>query len=156
MSTKMRQVTKEEFEVLTRFHPGEIRYYVDVGRTLSSRHRGARVTVKRKPVTKKVAKKERTPRKAKAINGTGKGANKPVRFTGKAAGFTHLAKIGTKVDEEVRRLFANDPVKIMGRSDLAQTVVLASGLTIDQVDPVISDLIARGVLAYRKPIQVKA
>ena len=35
----MRQVTKEEFEILTRFHPGEVRYYVDVG-SATSRKRG--------------------------------------------------------------------------------------------------------------------
>ena len=48
MSTYMRQVSKEQFEMLTIFHPGEVRYYVDIG-TVVNKTRGARIDVRRKP-----------------------------------------------------------------------------------------------------------
>lgn len=148
--SKMRQVTKEEFEILTRFHPGEIRYYVDIGRA-TNRTKGAKVNVKRKPQTrKKKASKKKSAKKSGVVNGTGHGLNQPVRYTGKEAGYMTSSTISIEVEKQVKEVFAGDPTRIIGRSDLTKIIDKRSDLSMEQINPVISDLLSRGVIAYKK------
>lgn len=155
MSTKMRQVSKEEFEVLTRFHPGEVRYYVDVGKALNTRHKGAKVNVKRKPIAKKIGKKAKRAgpkpgKEGRAINGTGRGMNKPIIYTGKDAGYILIGSVSKKVEAEVKRVYEGDATRVVGRSDLAKIVMRNTGLARGSVHPCISDLIKRGTLRIKE------
>lgn len=150
MSTKMKQVTQQDFEVLTKYHPGEVRYYVDTSVELRYKHKGARVNVRREPVAKKASKKAiKKVTKKRAINGTGKGTNKPVLLTGVKSKFGATAKIGNAVETAVRSIYERDPTQVVGRHDLTDMVVRKTGLKIMQVSPVISDLISNHVLRYK-------
>jgi len=141
--SKLRQVSKEEFEILTRFHPGEIRYYVDVGKALNTRHKGASVSVKRKPVKKKTAKK--------VISGrVGKSLNAPMLLG------THSPSFRENTKSEswwrlVRLQFHNDPTFVLGRTDLVKTIVDGSTYTTNQIGPFVSDCLKQGYLRY-KPV----
>ena len=151
MSTKMRQVCKEEFEILTRFHPGEIRYYVDVGKALNTRHKGAKVSVTRKPVKKKVAKKGAKRASPQGINGRSGKVNNAAMLLG-----THAPSFRENSKSEswwrlVKLQFHNDPTFLIGRTDLVNTIVSGSPYTTQQIGPFVSDCIRRGFLRY-KPI----
>lgn len=150
MSTKMRQVTKEEFEVLTKFHPGEVRYYVDVNKALATRNKGARVNVRRKPI--KVAPKKR---------GKGKGGNQP--HGGNRANASLPIQLTVKSGTEMRpntlqytlycdvtRVLNEDPTKVMVRSDLTKKLVARNPNLnkASQIVPTLSALITNGYLRY--------
>jgi len=154
MSAKMRQVSKEEFEILTRFHPGEVRYYVDVDKALTTRNRGAKINVKREPVKKKAKRKDENRAKPTAashvINGTGRGFNKPLLYTGKDAGFLKIGTISKKVELEVKRLFDGIPTRVTGRSDLVNILIRNTGLKRSNVDPVVSQMIKVGALRVKE------
>lgn len=151
MSTKMRQVSKEEFEVLTRFHPGEVRYYVDVDKALSTRNKGARINVKREPVQKKAKRKPvksglKPGAGARAINGTGRTYNLPILYTGKDAGYVKEGSISKRIETEVKRLYEDDPLRVIGRADLAKMLMRNLGLSRGNVHPQVSDLLKRGTI----------
>lgn len=136
MSTYMRQVTAEEFEVLTRFHPGEVRYYVDTSKPLN-RKQGAKVTVK----------------KASRVSTN--------TLTGQAAAGQHVqlttkemkSSPGTlkyKVYRTAVNILQSDPTQVLLRSEL--TDKLAAALPHcdkkSQVVPTISGMIKTGELRY--------
>lgn len=155
--TKMTQVPKEDFEILSKYHPGEIRYYIDTGTRLTHRRKPTRVTVKRKPVGKKKAAKKKKHSKRDAtstkrpINGTGHGTNKPVRYTGKDAGYEVEGSISKQVEDKVKALFAGDPTRVIGRANLTVMVCRDTGLHKTKVNPAITDLLKREVLTYKAP-----
>lgn len=115
MST-MTQVTQAEFEVLTGFHPGEIRYYVDINSTVR-RNKGARVAVRRHP-SKVTAKPTHTGKPLSLLN-----QGKHVQLALNGAG--RDIKSGTKqyqVYMSITRILENDPTKVMLRTDLTAAV----------------------------------
>jgi len=138
MSTYLRQVTKEEYDILTRFHPGEIRYYVDVG---VSKYR-------KRPAVKKAT--TRGPRVVGASsNGDGRTLpkNSPMQLVTTA----HQYKEGTlslNLYRLVKLKFENDPTKVIGRTDLVNSIVHSSIYAANQVGPFVSDCLKKGVLRY--------
>lgn len=141
------QVPKEDFEVLSKYFPGEIRYYIDKSEPLSHRRKATRVTVKRKYKSKK--KDKAAAPMERAINGTGVGHNKPIRYTGSDAGYQVIGSISKKVEATVGKLYSGDPTRVFGQSDLINLVVREANLTKANVAPVISDLLKRDVLRVK-------
>jgi len=142
MSTKMRQVSKEEFEVLTRFHPGEVRYYVDVNRALSTRSKGAKVNVKRKPI-KRVGKQA-------AKGGNRANASKFVQLTTKNAGAMRPNTLQYAIYCDATRVLKEDPTKVLKRNELTAKLVARNPNNDKdtQIVPTISALIKNGYLRY--------
>lgn len=140
MATHMKQVTKEEYEVLTRFHPGEIRYLVDTNKSIS-RRKGAKVTVKRKAAAPKV-------KATKKIGGRGS-PNKHVQLTTNRYEYKP-GSLGEKVQRIVRIELENDPTNVVGRSDLVNraTSSCQGRFTKSQINPIVSDMIKHGDLRY--------
>jgi len=137
MSYNMRQVTKEQFEMLTIFHPGEIRYYVDIG-TVVNKGRGAKISVKR------------TPRSGASSKKSPKREVKYIQVTVKGAGNMRPDSLQYSVYSAATRALANDPTKVLSRKAL--TDALAKALpSVDrssQIVPAISALIKLGNLRY--------
>ena len=117
----MRQVNKEEFEVLTRFHPGEVRYYVDISKAVN-RNKGARVNVKRKPM---VNRKPKTPIKAVGFKLSHSNSGRFVQLTvnGAASGDMQTGTKQYKVYSTVTRLLESDPTKVIKRTELTSKLV---------------------------------
>ena len=132
--THMRQVTKDEFEVLTRFHPGEVRYYVDVAKALC-RNKGTKV-VSVKPAVQGI-KGRRAP--LQHVQLTTKGTNGMNANTLRYRGYRAVA-----------RILNNDPTKVMTRRDLTAAFckALPNLNKKSQVVPTISGLIQTGQLRY--------
>lgn len=144
----MRQVTKEEFEVLTRFHPGEIRYYVDVSKATGRRSSAKTVTKTRR---KKRAKRTEKQSRKSAINGTGRGFNKPVQLISSSKVDSYGAgTIVRAVGAAVVRSFEGDPARVWGRTDLVNHVTRETGLRIESVTPAASKLLQDGVIGYKE------
>ncbi len=141
--SKLRQVTKEEFEIMTRFHPGEIRYYVDIGSSVT-RNKGATIKVKAKPVSMKKAKKQVNKGDNFRKNGS---ANRPIQLTTTRVDYKPES-ISCRVQRLVKIQMEADPTKVMGRSDLVNVVARSSIFRKEQVNPVVSDLLMRGELRY--------
>lgn len=151
--SKLRQVSKEEFEILTRFHPGEIRFYVDVGKALNTRHKGAQVSVKRKPVKKKASAKKVASKKV--ISGrAGKTLNAPMILGTNSPSFRENTK-SESWWRLVKLQFHNDPTHVLGRTDLVNTIVNGSTYTNNQIGPFVSDCLKNGYLRY-KPVVAAA
>ena len=152
MSTHMKQVTKEEFEVLTRFHPGEIRYMVDTNKVIY-RRKGAAVTVSRKATAPK--KKRKSGRSVVAIKpGVGRGGNstqRPKNAPMQLVTSSHEFKEGSlsvALYRLVKLKFERDPTKVIGRTDLVAEIVDTSIYAPNQVGPFVSDCVKRGILRY--------
>jgi len=149
MSRYMRQVSKEEFEILTRFHPGEIRYYVDVGKAIN-RTKGAKVAVTRKPkaTKKKSAKKAKKKIVTVGVNAkSGRVNNAPLQLGLHSPSF----KANTKSESQwrlVKLQLHNDPTQVMGRTDLVNTIVTGSIYSNTQIGPFVSDCLKNGYLRY--------
>lgn len=110
----MTQVTQAEFEVLTGFHPGEIRYYVDINSTVR-RNKGARVAVRRQP-SKATAKAD-----GKPLSLLNQGKHIQLALNGAGRDIKH----GTKqyqVYSSITRILESDPTKVMLRTDLTAAV----------------------------------
>lgn len=153
MSTKMRQVTREDFEVLTKYHPGEIRYYVDVDKALASKRKPTRVTIKRptKKVAKKTAKKKPVQRNTgTAINAmSGRRNNAPLQLGLASPSF----KANSKSESQwrlVKLQLHNDPTRVIGRTDLVSTIVSGSVYNATQIGPFVSDCLKKGYLRYKQ------
>ena len=138
----MRQVSKEEFEILTRFHPGEVRYYVDVNRALSTRSKGAKVNVRRKPI-------KRIP-KATIKGGNRANASKFVQLTTKGAGNMQPNSMQYKLYCEATRVLNEDPTKVLKRNELTAKLVKRNPnlSKVSQIVPAISALIKGNYLRY--------
>lgn len=155
MSRKMTKVSKEEFEQLTKFFPGEIRYYVDMPSHIR-RRKGARVTVKRKPASPddvKATAGKRRRQSTSAINGTGRGTNLPIIFKGGESAYGDKSIKGRKVEVAVHSIFNGDPTKVLGKVELINKVVAMTTLHRSSVAPAVSFLIKKGVLAHKEAAQ---
>ena len=143
MSNKLRQVSKEEFEVLTRFHPGEVRYYVDVNKALNTRNKGAKVSVKRKPI-------KRVPQAPVGRGGNRANASRHVQLTTKGAGEMRADTMQYVIYCDATRILNEDPTKVLKRNEL--TAALAKRQQnlnkASQLVPAISALIKTGYLRY--------
>jgi len=139
----MKQVPREDFECLTKYHPGEIRYYVDTGIAIA-KNRGAKVNVRRKP------------RSQAGANGTtrnpqsGVAKNQFVQVTVKGAGNMHTDSIQYNVYATATRILANDPTKVMKRRLLVKELVkaLPQYHKVSQITPSVTALIRLGHLRY--------
>lgn len=138
MSNRQTKVTKEEFEMLTIFHPGEIRYYVDLG-TVLNRTKGARVNVRREP--KAASKTKVAPGTFLTKTSTVELTNRLIPYIpGSISGRVQLL-VKTELD---------DATTAITRQELVKRVVIAGIFTKTQVSPVVSDLLVRGGLKYVK------
>jgi hypothetical protein len=149
----MRQVSKEEFEILTRFHPGEVRYYVDISNA-TKRTKGAKISVKRKPKASKKAKKRVSP-KAGINAKSGRVNNAPLQLGLRSPSF----KANTKSESQwrlVKLQLHNDPTMVVGRTDLVNTIVAGSVYTNTQIGPFVSDCLKQGYLRYKRDLAAAA
>lgn len=143
MST-MTQVTQAEFEILTGFHPGEIRYYVDINSTVR-RNKGARIAVRRPP--SKGTVKPTAPGKPLSFLNQGKHVQLALNGAGREI------KSGTKqyqVYSSIKRILENDPTNVMLRTDLTAAVDKALPNTSKNscIVPAITVLLKIGKLRY--------
>ena len=143
MST-MTQVTQAEFEVLTGFHPGEIRYYVDINSTVR-RNKGARVAVRRHP--SKGATKPKAPGRPLSSINQGKHIQLALNGVGREIA------TGTKqyqVYASIKRILENDPTNVMLRTDLTAAVkkALPNVSKNSCIVPAITVLLKIGKLRY--------
>jgi hypothetical protein len=116
-----RQVSKQDFEVLKKYHKAEIRYYVDISGS-------KRASTAKKPKKGKIV-----------INATGTGSNQPVILIKSA----HEFKDGTvygRMYTALKTVFKDNPTTPMGRVTLRDTMV-GKGFGQNQVAPFISDCI---------------
>jgi hypothetical protein len=146
---QMRQVDKEEFEILTRFHPGEIRYYVDISKSVT-RNRGAKINVKRQPAgTNGAAAPKKTSKQTKPrVPGGGRGTNMPIRLTTT----DHEFRDGTKyrvMHNCLKRTLENDPTKVMGRTEVVKSIMSdLPNYRPNQVNPFVTDCLKLGIIRY--------
>jgi hypothetical protein len=131
----MRQVSRQDYEILTKYHPGEIRYYVDL-QLATRKTTGTKVTVK--PKRKKTNGDAR--RRPK---------NSPVRLIKSNHEFTH-GTLQHTLYFELNRVFKRDPTMCMGRTDLVKLLMKRSGKAENQVGPFVSDcMFKHGILKYQ-------
>jgi hypothetical protein len=140
----MKQVSKEDFEVLSKYHPAEIRYYADTG-TEINRRKPVRVTVKRPP--KAVTKKKVSPQEGAAKESA---RGKFVQLTTKPIGSTPPNSVKYNVYCGIKRVFGNDPTKVMKRTDLTKKLdtALPGFDKVSQITPTITALIKDGYMRY--------
>lgn len=132
----MKQVPREDFEVLTKYHPGEVRYYVDTAIAIA-KNKGARVSVRRAPVSV-ISHPKRTRTHGKHVQLGTQGIE---------------PKVGTKsyvVYAAVRKTLEQDPTKVMTRIELTQAVTKALPMHSKKsvITPAITTMIRQGVLRY--------
>ena len=134
----MKQVPRDDFEILTKYHPGEVRYYVDTAISIA-KNRGARVSIRREPKA--------------VINGD----KKPVtRNYGKYVQLgigIYVPKLGTKahmVLHAVKAILEKDPTKVMLRPELTKAVAvrLPQHDKKSVIVPALTVLIREGTLRY--------
>jgi len=135
----MKQVPREDFEILTKYHPGEIRYYVDT-KTSIAKNRGAKVTVRRKPIKNKT--------NSSKTSHSNRGLHVQLGVAG--TGNMSTSSVQYNVYCAASRVLAEDPTKVMLRTDLTKKLesVLPSYSKISQIVPSISSLIKSGRLRY--------
>jgi hypothetical protein len=149
MST-MTQVTQKEFEVLTSFHPGEVRYYVDINSTIR-RNKGARIAVRREP-SKAAAKPSVKPASEAStlpLSTTNRGRFIQLGLSGAGRNINQ----GTAqylVFSTITRILENDPTKVMKRTDLTAAVdaQLPNINRTSCIVPAITTLLKIGKLRY--------
>lgn len=132
MSHNMRQVSKEEYEVLTRFHPGEVRYYVNMDQ-VSTRKRGNIKAAKLNGPTRIYTRRA--------------GTNLPVQLGLASSSF----RDGTKAEKMwgvIRTAFEDDPTMVLGRTDLVKQVAKVTIFDPVNVGPFVSDCLKAGYLRY--------
>ena len=127
----MKRVTEQEFKVMKKYFPHEIRFYVEVPKAENT-------------MPKTRAKAKRARRKV-ATNGRGD-LNKPVRTTGKPLASDENTKV-YRVFQAARRHCSNNPVP---RTELRTRVSREVGEPENIVCAHLSQLISRGCLAYDK------
>lgn len=148
MSTYMRQVTKEEFEILTRFHPGEVRYYVDIS-SATKRKAGATVNVG----GTKLPHKTRPARGGKSAS---QNRGRFVQLGVKGAGNMSAGSVQYNVYVAASRILAEDPTKVLSRIDLTAKIgkAIPHYDKISRIVPSLSSLIRDGRLRYTgEPVQ---
>lgn len=132
MSHNMRQVSKEEFEVLTRFHPGEVRYYVNMDQVVARKRGGEQI------VKLNSGKRRFTSRI---------GTNNPVQLGLASSTFRDGTK-AAKMWVVVRTAFEDDPTKVIGRTELVKRVAKDTAFIPANVGPFVSDCLKAGYLRY--------
>lgn len=132
----MRQVTKEDFEVLSKYHPAEIRYFADTSVEIK-RRKPSRVTVKRPPKSPVAARPN-------VVRG------QFIQLTTKDIGATAPSTVKYNVYTEVKRALENDPTKVMRRTELTQAVdkAMPNYSKKSQIVPTITTLLRNGQLRY--------
>lgn len=145
---QMRQVDKEEFEILTRFHPGEIRYYVDISKSVS-RNRGAKINIKRNAVgTNGTAAPKAAKQSKPRVPGGGRGTNMPIQLTTS----DHQFRDGTKyrvMHNCLKRHMENDPTKVLGRTEVVKSILHdLPNYRPNQVNPFVTDCLKLGIIRY--------
>ena len=137
----MKQVSREDFEVLSKYHPTEIRYYADTGTEITKR-KPVRVTVKRKPTV--VATKSNRGGNRRA------NATKFVQLTTKSVGDMRPDSLQYRMYCDASRVLNEDPTKVLKRNELTDKLVKRHPKLNKKshIVPAISGLIKRGFLRY--------
>jgi len=137
--TQMRQVNREDYEVLTKYHRGEVRYYIELN-SATRKKTGTKVKLTPRPV------------KAGAANkriGTRRPKNSPLRLVRTDFQFT-VGTLQSHLYRYLTKIFQRDPTMIMGRSDLVALLMKNSQKANNQAGPFISDCIFKHkVLKYQ-------
>lgn len=147
MSNYMRQVGKDEYEILTRFHPGEVRYYVDIAKATSRRKGEKVVKVTRKA---KASVTVKSAPESMPANFSRRGYSQHVQLTTQDAGSMRPDSIMCKVYTSCVSIFNADPTVVLTRSALTAKLVAAypDWSKLSQIVPAISGLIKKGNLRY--------
>lgn len=144
--SNMRQVSKEQYEMLTIFHPGEVRYYVDIG-IVTHRKRGASAR-NGKPTTKHVSGHAGT---SVVKHGGSHKRGQYVQLGVAGAGNMRPETVQYKVYCAATRILAEDPTKVMLRPNLTSALVmdLPDMDKVQQIVPAITTLIQTNRLRYK-------
>jgi len=116
----MRKVTKFEYNVLRKFYPGEVRYYIDL------------------PAGKKVAK---TKRKSNYTKKNSHAHNMPLQLTVHRKKKFKAGSMADTVSEKIYSICENDPTKVMSRSELLSLLVNRTIYSKQQVQTFLTDAI---------------
>lgn len=131
----MRQVSKKEFEILKKFHPAEIRYYVDIRKAKYEKE-----TYRGKAVKKSKARK--------SLNGTGKGHNRPVMMIRPSHKWSEFSR-ASKMQVLLNHQYEGRPLAPIGRTDLLNAMTEGGEFGKNQAGPFISDCLKHGILQYK-------
>lgn len=124
---RWRRVEKHEYDTLVRFHPGEVRYYVDIS-SLRRQKAGKRNTAAR----------------------GGGGTNRPIILGLRQIHFvagTKSAYVWTAICE----IYKADPTLVLGRTELCNRIgeiLPAYGTAGNVISPIVSECLRRGGLRY--------
>ena len=141
----MRQVSREDYEVLTKYHTGEIRYYIELNSATRKRV-GTKVKVTPRQMKPKVGLKSLVINKRM---GKRRPKNSPVRLIRTDFTFTN-GTLQHTLYYDLKVIFRRDPTMIMGRTDLVNLLMNRSHKEANQVGPFISDCIFKhGILKYQ-------
>jgi hypothetical protein len=122
----MKQVTREEFEVLKNYVPCEVRYYVTANQ-IPTKTNGSGIKLgKYHPA------------------GT---QNARVQMTNSQYSYK-AGSISEKVQFAIWDILGKDPTRIIGRKDLVTQIVRKTGMKKVRVSPPVTDMLANGSLRY--------
>ena len=122
----MQQVSKEDFDILKKYHPGEVRYYIDLNGPICRRQK---------------AVVQRSQRKGNKVN-------RRVQLTTKSHIWMHKNCLEQRSYDAIRQILDNDPTLIIGRNDLANQVKRKATMGKLQATQTIGELLEKGLLRY--------
>ena len=132
MNHKWKQVAESDFQTLSKYHNGEVRYYID----FNSTHRKTAGTP---------SKKTRGSRHPK-VKGSG-GINKMMALDTSGKEFTAGTKL-EKMAAAVVKIFGGNPAFSYPRSTVVRCLMRDTGFGANQVQPGVTDLLKYGHLKY--------
>jgi hypothetical protein len=138
VNEKWKQVAQSDFETLTKYHNGEIRYYVDFN---SAHRKSTGITAATRP---KRAYKSRANRHPKVVGQASKSLL-ALDTNGKEFGEdTNIAKMATAVV----KIFGSNASYRYPRDTVVRSLMRETGFGVHQVQPGITDLLKYGHLKY--------
>lgn len=117
----MKQVTQQDFEVLKKYHPHEVRYYVELTAPAKTNGRTGPVV--------------------------GTKHNRRVQLTTKRYAYRPNS-ISDRVHKAAVKVLDNDPTALIGRVDLMKQVGRRTGLARPKIKSAVSSMLEHGLLRY--------
>ena len=114
----MKQVPKEDYEVLKKYHRSEVRYFVEFGHETKTRKGGRKVE------------------------------NRRLQMTTKKYRWSYSGTLEEKSYNAIRVILNNDPTQIIGRNDLAAQITRKTNLSKIQATQTIGELLKKGLLRF--------
>ena len=118
----MKQVSKEDFDILKKYHPGEVRYYIDLNGAAQRRKRPARTS-------------------------HGK-LNRRIQLTTKSYTWMKPDCLEARAYDAICKILDKDPTRIIGRVDLSHQVTRKTKMTKLQAGQTIGELLDKGLMRH--------